>query len=173
MAEGKLELEIVTPKGLALRVTVDEVTAPSVEGEFGVMPGHVPLLAALRTGLISYRQGPTTTKCAVGDGFAEANFERVLILTDEFVAKDSIDPVKLRKELTEAESAFAKASTKDIVLGEGDDERKLLARRLNWLAAQLELCGDAPTATVRLLEEARQAVVDDAKVADEAAEPSR
>ena len=45
-----IRLEIVTPRGRALLASVDEVTAPSVEGEFGVLPGHLPLLAALRTG---------------------------------------------------------------------------------------------------------------------------
>jgi F-type H+-transporting ATPase subunit epsilon len=40
MAEGKVTLEIVTPQGLALREEVDDVTAPSVSGEFGVLPGH-------------------------------------------------------------------------------------------------------------------------------------
>jgi F-type H+-transporting ATPase subunit epsilon len=46
-------LEIVTPTGVALRKQVTDVTAPSVAGEFGVLPGHLPLLAALRTGLVS------------------------------------------------------------------------------------------------------------------------
>ncbi len=53
----KIQLEIVTPRGRALTASVDEVTAPSVNGEFGVLPGHLPLLAALRTGIVSYRQG--------------------------------------------------------------------------------------------------------------------
>ena len=60
----KIQLEIVTPKGRALSETVDEVTAPSVAGEFGVMPGHLPLLAALRTGLVSYRIGNDTKRVA-------------------------------------------------------------------------------------------------------------
>ncbi|HMI88940.1 MAG TPA: ATP synthase F1 subunit epsilon, partial [Polyangiaceae bacterium] len=51
MADGKVTLEIVTPTGVALSEQVNDVTAPSVEGEFGVFPGHLPLLAALRTGL--------------------------------------------------------------------------------------------------------------------------
>ncbi|MCK6590794.1 MAG: ATP synthase F1 subunit epsilon, partial [Polyangiaceae bacterium] len=49
-------LEIVTPTGVALKERVNEVTAPSVAGEFGVLPGHLPLLAALRTGLVTFRQ---------------------------------------------------------------------------------------------------------------------
>ena len=62
---NKIELEIVTPKGRALTAMVDEVTAPSVQGEFGVMPGHLPLLAALRTGIVSVSFGSVQGNQAV------------------------------------------------------------------------------------------------------------
>ena len=45
---NKILLEIVTPKGRALQATCDEVTAPSSGGEFGVLPGHLPILASVR-----------------------------------------------------------------------------------------------------------------------------
>ena len=44
---GSIALEIVTPDGPKLKESVDELTAPSVEGEFGVLPMHRPMLAAL------------------------------------------------------------------------------------------------------------------------------
>src|SRR5215472_9625283 len=93
---NKVELEIVTPRGRALAASADEVTAPSVEGEFGVLPGHLPLLAAVRTGIVTYRQGTEWKKCAVGPGFAEAGSNKLLILTDEYVERDQIDPVLVR-----------------------------------------------------------------------------
>ena len=77
------------------------MTAPSVDGEFGVLPGHLPLLAALRTGLVSYRIGSETKKCAVGPGFVEAGPDKVAILTDEYIEREQIDPVPVRKELHE------------------------------------------------------------------------
>src|ERR1700686_4941232 len=99
----KIQLEIVTPKGRALVATVDEVTAPSVEGEFGVLPGHLPLLAALRTGIIAYRQGSETKRCAVGSGFAEAGPSKLVILTTEYAEPEKIDPVLVRRELAEVQ----------------------------------------------------------------------
>src|SRR4029079_11851195 len=98
MAE-KIELEIVTPRGRALAAQVDEVTAPSVQGEFGVLPGHLPIVASLCTGLVTYRQGNETKKVAVGSGFAEAGQNKLLILAEEYVEKHQIDPVVVRKEL--------------------------------------------------------------------------
>jgi F-type H+-transporting ATPase subunit epsilon len=157
--DDKIQLEIVTPRGRALVATVDEVTAPSVEGEFGVLPGHLPLLAALRTGLVSYRQGSETKVCAVGSGFAEAGPNKLLILTDEFTERASIDPVLVRTELAKVQEELAKLEGVPIASGEakGSDaaavearaKRDVLIARENWLAAELELYGDPPPATQR------------------------
>ncbi len=156
VAANKILLEIVTPKGRALSETVDEVTAPSVAGEFGVMPGHLPLLAALRTGLVSYRIGNDTKRVAVGTGFAEAGANKLLILTDEYVEREKIDPVIVRKELAEVQAQIAKAENAAYVM-EGKpspelEQRNALIRRENWLAAQLELYGDPAPATMRPFE---------------------
>jgi F-type H+-transporting ATPase subunit epsilon len=152
-AENQIQLEIVTPRGRALAVSADEVTAPSVEGEFGVMPGHLPLLAAVRTGIVTYRQGTEVKKCAIGPGFAEAGANKLLILTDQFVERESIDPVVVRKELAEvqAELTKAEAAPLDGTGGEGELPGPLILRE-NWLAAQLELYGDPPPATMRPFE---------------------
>ena len=61
----KIALEIVTPKGRALATEVDEVNAPSADGEFGVLPGHVPMLASVRPGIVSWRDGSEWKRCAV------------------------------------------------------------------------------------------------------------
>ena len=153
---NKIHLEIVTPRGRALSADVDEVTAPSVAGEFGVMPGHLPLLAALRTGIVAYRQGAETTRCAVGAGFAEAGANKLLILTDEYTEREKIDPVVVRKDLAQVQEQLAKAESVAIGM-EGRDSGELEARdaliqRENWLAAQLELYGDPPPATMRPFE---------------------
>src|SRR5580692_4784048 len=110
-----IRLEIVTPRGRALAVNVDEVTAPSVEGEFGVLPGHVPLLAALRTGIVTYRQGAETKRCAVGSGFAEAGPDKLILLTDEYTERERVDPVLVRKELAEVEQELQKLESVPVV----------------------------------------------------------
>jgi F-type H+-transporting ATPase subunit epsilon len=162
MAE-KIALEIVTPKGRALSASVDEVTAPSVEGEFGMLPGHLPLLAALRAGIITYREGGETKKCAIGTGFAEAGPERLDILTDEYTERDRIDPVLVRKELADIQEqlhrlegvpiAAADARGADAAAADARAQREVLIGRENWLAVQLELYGDPPAATQRPYEE--------------------
>jgi F-type H+-transporting ATPase subunit epsilon len=159
----QIQLEIVTPKGRALAATVDEVTAPSVNGEFGVLPGHLPLLAALRTGIVTYRQGNETTRCAVGAGFAEAGPDKLVILTDEYAERSQIDPVIVRKDLAQVEQELQKLESVPVVAAEAKggeapeiearEQREVLIARENWLAAQLELYGDPPPATQRPYEE--------------------
>jgi F-type H+-transporting ATPase subunit epsilon len=153
MAADKIDLEIVTPKGRALAVQVDEVTAPSVQGEFGVLAGHLPIVAAIRTGIVTYRQGNDSKKVAVGPGFAEAGQNKLLILAEEYTEKQQIDPVVVRKELAEVQTKLDKALSTMDVTPELEDERRSLIERENWLAAQLELYGDPPPATMRPFEE--------------------
>jgi F-type H+-transporting ATPase subunit epsilon len=148
MAEGKVTLEIVTPQGLAMRVEVDDVAAPSVQGEFGVLPGHLPLLAALRTGIVKYHKGGEETAVAVADGFVEVDHDKVLILTDKLATKDAIDPVRVRLELKEVDERL------DRYDGEpGAPEWLELVGREQWAAVQLELYGDPPPATQRPFEQ--------------------
>src|SRR5580692_8806252 len=148
---NKIDLEIVTPEGKKLAVQVDEVTAPSVNGEFGVLPGHLPLLAALRTGIVSYRVAGESKRCAVGPGFAEAGASKLLILTDHYIEREQIDPVLVRKELHEVQGELSKIENS--VNDEDKNQLDVLIKKENWLAAELELYGDPPPATMRPYEQ--------------------
>src|SRR5262245_64977229 len=98
-AAEKLLLEIVTPTGVALRENVNDVTAPSVAGEFGVLPGHLPLLAALQTGIVTYHQDGKEHRLAVAHGFVEVAHDNALLLTDRYAVKSDVDVVKVRMRL--------------------------------------------------------------------------
>lgn len=151
MAES-IQLEIVTPEGRKLQSAVSEFTAQSTEGEFGVLPGHQPLVASLRTGLVSYKQDGQTTTVAVGPGFVEVFNDRAVILTDRFCKKEDVDAVRVRLELKEADEAL------DAFQGEptSGDYIDLVAKEL-WAAARLELYGDPPPPTIRTVYEFRGA----------------
>jgi F-type H+-transporting ATPase subunit epsilon len=128
-----LKLEVATPDGLALRTEAEMVTAPSVEGEFGVLPGHLPLLAATRAGLLKYRIGGKEEVAAVGPGFVEALPDRVLMLTDAFLAPANIVRSEAEKDLAAAERALA-----DLKTGHDGAEYEELARKLDWARARLD-----------------------------------
>lgn len=128
-----LKLEVATPDGLALKTEAEMVTARSVEGEFGVLPGHLPLLAATRAGLLKYRVGGKEEIAAVGPGFVEALPDRVLLLTDAFLKPASIDRAAAEKDLAAAERALAEHKG----LYEGAEYEEL-ARKLDWARARVD-----------------------------------
>lgn len=137
-------LEIVTPTGVALSQQVNDLTAPSIAGEFGVLPGHLPILAALRTGLVSYHQGADEERFAVAHGFVEVAHDKALLLTDRFARKEDVDVVQVRLRLKEVDQEL------DHWQGDlTDPRRRELIEEEQWLAAQLELIGDAPYPAVR------------------------
>jgi F-type H+-transporting ATPase subunit epsilon len=96
-----LSLEIVTPEQRILSVEADEVRLPGLEGGFGVRPGHTPIVAALAAGELVYVSGGSSTRYAVGEGFAEVSNDRVRVLVEEAVRAESLDAATTASELEE------------------------------------------------------------------------
>jgi len=112
MAE-KLRLELVTPYKKALSGEVDEVTAPGTLGEFGILPGHTPLLTTLKIGELSYRRGSEIFHLAVNWGYVEVEDDKVTVLVETAEPADEIDLERARAALGRAEEALRKLSSED------------------------------------------------------------
>jgi F-type H+-transporting ATPase subunit epsilon len=111
-----MHLEIVTPAGTALATDADEVVAPGVRGEFGVLPGHTPLLSGLKAGVLVWRavKGGRSGVLAVGPGYAEVDgHDRIVVLTQEAVTAEQIDVAAARQELEQAERALKESASTD------------------------------------------------------------
>src|SRR5262249_51355223 len=86
-----VKLSLTTPRGAVVETDVEEVTAPGELGEFGVLPGHVPLMSALKPGVLSYKAKDHAGLVAVGQGFlqvaplpqATEARDRVVVLVDQ------------------------------------------------------------------------------------------
>lgn len=134
MSDALLTLEIATPLGLRLETQCESLAAPSVQGEFGVFPGHLPLLAALRSGVVSYTVNGADRKAAVGPGFVEAGPERVLLLTDSFALAEDVDADAVRGALEDAEKRLDALETEY-----SGTEYEEIQRDIDWAHAQLQL----------------------------------
>lgn len=134
MSDELLTLEVATPLGLALQTECGSVSAPSVRGEFGVFPGHLPLLAALRSGVITYKVGNEELMAAVGPGFVEAGPERVLLLTDAFSLPEDVDEDDVKEQLADAEKRLDELETEY-----AGTEYEEIVRDIQWAEARLEL----------------------------------
>ncbi len=81
---NKISLDIVTPSGLMMSTTVDQLTASGVLGEFGILPGHLPLLSALKPGPVVFTRQGEPFRFQAGAGFAEVGPDHVILLVDSF-----------------------------------------------------------------------------------------
>jgi F-type H+-transporting ATPase subunit epsilon len=102
---SKIVLHIVTPLQ-HFEYDVDEVVLPGVEGEFGVLPGHTPLLAALRTGTMWFRQGHERHVLAISIGFAEVLADRVTVLAQVAERAEDLDVARAEEGMRVATEAF-------------------------------------------------------------------
>lgn len=107
----KILLDIVTPVRLLLSEEVDEVTIPGSEGYLGILPGHLPLLTLLGTGILSYRKGNQKIVFACSGGFAEVLPDRVIITASTIERPEEIDVARARAS---KESAERQLTSKDV-----------------------------------------------------------
>ena len=68
-----MRLTVVTPRGVVLDRDVDEIRAPGLLGEFGVLPGHVPVVSAVRDGTLLWRHKGEEGRIHTGEGFVEVD----------------------------------------------------------------------------------------------------
>jgi F-type H+-transporting ATPase subunit epsilon len=106
-------LEVVTPYGLVLSQEVEEITAPGVEGEFGVLPGHTPFFTTLKIGEIMYRAGKETRHMAVAWGFVEVLHDKVTILAEAAELPEAIDVERAKRAKERAEKNLKQVSSED------------------------------------------------------------
>lgn len=99
-----LQLEIVTPDKVVLETSADYVGAPGVDGDFGILPHHIPLLSAISIGELYYRQGTQTHWAFLSGGFLEVNDNKVTILAEsaELATEIDIDRAQQARERAEA-----------------------------------------------------------------------
>jgi F-type H+-transporting ATPase subunit epsilon len=123
--ETKIKLEIVTPNGLLLSEDIDEVTATGTEGEFGVLPGHVPFVTTLKIGMLTYKKGTDTRFVFVGSGFAEIMPDKVIILADSAEKSEDIDLERAKEAMKRAEERLKKAEEVDFARATSSLERAI------------------------------------------------
>lgn len=122
------KLTVVTPeKRLVLNQEIDEVTVPGELGELNILPGHVPLISTLATGILSWKlKGQSTAeKAVVSWGYCQVTPQGVDILADVADLASEIDSEEAAKLLVEAER---KAANADLDEKQAANARREVAR---------------------------------------------
>jgi len=109
----ELMLEIVTPEKMAFSGSVEEVTIPGTEGEFGVLRGHEALLSSIEIGELNFTKDGKKTYYAVNTGYGEVTSSKVTILIETAERADSIDKDRARRAKEGAEARLAQLAKED------------------------------------------------------------
>ncbi len=114
MAEEQVEFELVTPERLVVSRGVDMVVVPGAEGDFGVLPGHTPMISTVRPGIVDVYEGrEIAERMFVAGGFAEVTAVRCTVLADRAVTVDELDRAAAEQTLKDAREDLADAKTDD------------------------------------------------------------
>jgi len=131
MTEGKVDFELVSPERLLVSQPVDMVVVPGGEGDFGVLPGHAPLISTVRPGVIEIYEGTAVTdRIFVAGGFAEVTAERCTVLAELAMPVSEIDAARTEQQLRDARDQASQART--------DEERGAAERIARLAEAKLE-----------------------------------
>jgi F-type H+-transporting ATPase subunit epsilon len=126
MAET-LHFSLVSPERELFSGAVDQVDAPGVEGEFGVLPKHAPFMTVLKPGVVRIYEGGQVTPVFVRGGFADVTPSGLTILAEEAVRLADVDVAELDAAITNARSDASDP---------GDEARRArAAERLEYLEA--------------------------------------
>ncbi len=130
------QLELVSPEKLLLSRQVEMVVIPAAEGEMGVLPGHAPMIVALRGGIIRVVEGgQDAERLFVAGGFAEITRDRVTVLADEATPVTELSKAEADRRVAEAEASY-NASSLDSPERREAAMAKLLAMRVMRASAE-------------------------------------
>lgn len=108
----KVAFELVSPARLLYSDSVDMVVVPGSEGDFGVLPGHAPLISLVRPGVIDiHEDGRVGTRIFVAGGFAEVSESRCTVLAEEAMPLADVDRAGAESRLAAARTALAEAAS--------------------------------------------------------------
>ena len=99
--------DLVSPEKLAFSGEVDQVDIPGFEGDFGVLAGHAPVVAALRPGILTVTTGGSKQKIIVLGGMAEVSEKGLTVLADVATSLDEVDRAQFAETIADMEAKLS------------------------------------------------------------------
>ena len=123
--------DLVSPEKLAFSGEVDQVDVPGVEGDFGVLAGHAPVIAAIRPGILTITTGGAHEKVIVLGGLAEMSERGLTVLADVATSIQDVDRTQFAETIAEMEAKLAEK--------EGSEFDRAIERLDHFKSIQQEL----------------------------------
>ena len=100
--------ELVSPEQVAFSGEVDQVDVPGVEGDFGVLAGHAPVIATVRPGIMFVTIGDKREQFVVLGGLAEVSAKGLTVLADVATSIAELDHVAFARSIEQMEADLAR-----------------------------------------------------------------
>jgi F-type H+-transporting ATPase subunit epsilon len=127
--------DLVSPEKLALSGQVDQVDVPGVEGDFGVLAGHAPIVAAIRPGILVVTAGGSRQKIIVTGGIAEVSDKGLTVLADVATSLEDLDRQAFADKISDMEAKLAEKDGSELDRAiERLDHFKSIQNQLNTTA---------------------------------------
>jgi F-type H+-transporting ATPase subunit epsilon len=140
----RVEFELVSPAKLLVSEAVEMVVVPGEEGDFGVLPGHAPVISQVRPGVIDiHEDGKVSRRIFVAGGFAEVTQERCTVLAEEAYPLEDLDVAQAEERLAAARTAADAPAENSADNSENGDERIGRARNRELRVAEALLAAAA------------------------------
>lgn len=127
----RLQLELVLPDKLVVSRQVDMVIIAGSEGDFGVLPGHAPIISSIRPGLLEIHDADKTEKFFLAGGFVEVLSNQVSILASELCYIEDIDESECKDQIQNL--------IEQLRSSQDEKESNLIQNRLDKLEVKIEL----------------------------------
>ena len=105
-----IQFELVSPEKKLMSEGVTMAVIPGAEGDFGVLSGHMPLIANVRTGVVEiYRENmnDVSERVFIAGGFADVNAEQCTLLAEQAINVNDIDKDDIEVQIAEIETQLA------------------------------------------------------------------
>ncbi len=127
--------DLVSPEKIAFTGEVDQVDIPGIEGDFGVLAGHAPIVAGIRPGIITVFAGAERQKIIVHGGIAEFSDNRLTVLSEVATSLEELDRAELAETIADMEEKLREKEADEFDLAlERLDHFKSIQNELNTTA---------------------------------------
>jgi F-type H+-transporting ATPase subunit epsilon len=127
--------DLVSPEKLAFSGEVDQVDVPGVEGDFGVLAGHAPVVAVIRPGILTVISGGSKQKIIVLGGLAEISTKGLTVLADVATSLEELDRAEFAETIADMEAKLSEKEGSELDRAiERLDHYKSIEHELNTTA---------------------------------------
>jgi len=104
---ASFHFDLVSPEKLAFSGEVDQVDIPGLEGDFGVLAGHAPVVAVMRPGILTVITGGKKERIIVLGGLAEVSARGLTVLADVATSLEELDRAQFADSISEMQTKLS------------------------------------------------------------------